>query len=195
MRAFPLIILLLIVIGILVIPFVALFSKTTRRKKVILWCVEGLLVGIMGLFAYAIYYTFYVAVPSSYAVWETGDLVIEYMDKHQGVWPKSWDDLANMRGQKTNGVYVGKTETSWEAGFRPITSIKELQQRVEIDWSANPKQLVKAEISAKGRPFRVIWLKNGKSYCYSGKEPNEMVLEYLKGKAEQKTSPDKTSPP
>jgi hypothetical protein len=59
-----------------------------------------------------------------------------------------------------------------------------LKQRVEIDW--------KAEFKETGPPFRVIWLRNGKSTHYSGNEPNDMVLEYLKWKEKETnlTEPD-----
>lgn len=68
------------------------------------------------------------------------------------------------------------------AEFRPRASIEELQQRVAIDWTANPNQFVQADFKQSGPPFRVIWLRNGKSTHYSGKEPNEIILEYLKWK-------------
>ena len=59
-----------------------------------------------------------------------------------------------------------------------------MKQRVEIDW--------KAEFKETGPPFRVIWLRNGKSTHYSGNEPNDMVLEYLKWKEKETnlTEPD-----
>ena len=73
--------------------------------------------------------------------------------------------------------------------FRPRASIEELQQRVQIDWTADPDQLVKADFKQSGPPFRVIWLRNGKSTHYSGKEPNAMILDFLKWKATLKAQP------
>lgn len=58
--------------------------------------------------------------------------------------------------------------------------------------------LVKAQFKEKGPPFRVIWLRNGKGTHYQGKEPNGMVLEYLRWRAKKAAeagAPTVASPP
>ncbi len=154
----------------------------TRRTKVVLSGVAGVILGVAFLFAWAVYHTNYVMAPNAYAVWWTADLVIEHMETHAGAWPRNWEELQATSDQ----AYKGTTSTNHDgtliAEFRPRATIQELQKRVEIDWNADPLELAKTELQATGRPFRVIWLRNGKSTAYSGKEPNTMILEYLKWK-------------
>jgi hypothetical protein len=161
----------------------------TRRTKGILGSIAGLLLAGGGFFTYAVYQTTHVIVPNAYAVWWTADLVIEHMEKHHGAWPRSWDELRATSEQAYKGTVSTNLDGTMIAEFRPRASIEELQQRVEIDWTADPNQLVKADFKTSGAPFRVIWLRNGKSTHYSGKEPNEMILEFLKMKAKQKAEP------
>jgi hypothetical protein len=161
----------------------------TRRTKVILGSVAGVVLAGAGFFAYAAYETIHVIVPNAYAVWWTADLVIDHMEKHQGAWPRSWEELRATSGHAYKGTVSTNLDGAMIAEFRPRASIEELQQRVEIDWTADPSQLVKADFKRSGPPFRVIWLRNGKSTHYSGKEPNAMILEFLKWKANQKAEP------
>lgn len=161
----------------------------TRRTKAILGGIAGVLLGVAGFFTYAVYQTTQVIVPNAYAVWWTADLVIEHMEKHQGAWPRSWEELRATSDQAYKGTVSTNLDGTRIAEFRPRASIEELRQRVEIDWAADPHELVKADFKTSGPPFRVIWLRNGKSTHYSGKEPNEMVLEFLKWKSKQRTEP------
>ena len=149
----------------------------TRRTRVIIGSVVGVLLAVAGFFAYAVYQTTHVIVPNAYAVWWTADLVIEHMEKHGGLWPRNWEELRATSEQAYKGTVSTNLDGTMIAEFRPRASIDELQQRVQIDWKAVPKELVKSEFTHKGPPFRVIWLRNGKSTHYSGKEPNEMILE------------------
>jgi hypothetical protein len=118
----------------------------------------------------------------AYAVWWTADLVIEHMEKHDGTWPRSWDNLRSTAENAYKGTVSTNRDGTVIAEFRPRATIPELRQWVEVDWNADPKQLVKADFKQKGPPFRVIWLKNGRATHYSGREPNDMVLGYLKSK-------------
>lgn len=161
----------------------------TRRTKIILGSVGGVVAAAAAFFAYAAYQTTHVIVPNAYAVWWTADLVIDHMERHHGAWPRSWEELRATGEQTYKGTASTNRDGTMIAEFRPRASIEELQQRVEIDWSANPSELVKAAFKDSGPPFRVIRLRNGKSTHYSGKEPNEMILEYLKWKAKETAEP------
>jgi hypothetical protein len=141
-----------------------------------------------GFLAYAVYQAGHVVIPNAYAVWWMADLVIDHMEKHDGAWPRSWDELRVTSEQAGKGTVSTNLDGTVIAEFRPRDTINDLQKRVEIDWNADPRELVKAEFKAKGPPFRVIWLRNGKSTHYQGKEPNEMVLEYLKWRAKNATN-------
>lgn len=49
---------------------------------------------------------------------------------------------------------------------------------VVVDWEAKPKNLV-GHASDGTASFQVIWLANGRSTHYKGKEPNQRILDYL----------------
>src|SRR5437763_1042319 len=69
----------------------------------------------------------------AYAVWQTADLVIAYMDRHDGAWPRSWEDL---RALSLSAPDVSESEGldgSVSIEFRPKASIEELQSLVEVD--------------------------------------------------------------
>jgi hypothetical protein len=153
----------------------------TRRTKVFLGSAVGIIIAVAAFFAYAVYQTTHVIVPNAYAVWWTADLVIDHMERHDGAWPRSWEELRLTSEQAYKGTASTNLDGTRIVEFRPRESIEELRQRVEIDW--------KADFKMTGPPFRVIWLRNGKSTHYSGKEPNEMILEHLKWKVKQKAEP------
>ena len=152
----------------------------TRRTRIIVGSTSAVLLGIVGFLAYAVHQATNVIIPNAYAVWWTADLVIEHMEKNDGAWPRSWDDLRATSEQAYKGTVSTNLDGTVIAEFRPRETVDELQQRVEIDWTAYPRELVRVDFKEEGPPFRVIWLRNGKSTHYQGKEPNEMVLEYLK---------------
>jgi hypothetical protein len=68
------------------------------------------------------------------------------------------------------------------AELRPMASVDELRERVEIDWSADPAELLKQGRKGGQPPFRVIYLRDGSSTHYEGREPNQMILEYLESR-------------
>jgi len=70
--------------------------------------------------------------------------------------------------------------------FRPKASIEELQGLVIVDWDANPDELIRAPRREGRPPFRVIYLRNGKSTHYQGREPNQMILDYLEWRNRRK---------
>ena len=170
----------------------------TRRTRIIIGSVSALILAVAGFLAYAAYQAGHVVIPNAYAVWWTADLVIDHMEKHGGAWPRNWEELRVTSEQAYKGTVSTNLDGTVIAEFRPRDTIEDLQKRVEIDWNADPRELVKAEFKEKGPPFRVIWLRNGKSTHYQGKEPNEMVLEYLKWceqKATEPSTPATANPP
>jgi hypothetical protein len=151
----------------------------SRRKRRFIGGILGVLIGF---FAYAYHHAMNVIIPNAYAVWWTADLVIEHMETHGGAWPRSWDELHLTSQQAYKGTVSTNRDGTWIAEFRPRASLDDLQQRVEIDWMADPASLALVKRPSKGPPFRVIRLRNGKATHYEGREPNEMILEYLESK-------------
>lgn len=156
----------------------------TRRKRHIIFIVVVVLLAGAGLIVWVGHQVLQVP-RDAYAVWWTADLVIEHMERHGGSWPRSWDELRTTSDQAYKGITSTNRDGTMLAEFRPRDAIDELRQRVDIDWQADPTTLAKTEFKQTGPPFRVIWLRNGKPTHYSGKEPNNMVLEYLKWKEKE----------
>lgn len=122
----------------------------------------------------------------AYAVWWTADLVVEYMKRHDGAWPRSWEDLRPLTEQATGVAAAKQPDGTGIIQFRPMASVDELKERVEIDWQADPVKLLKAGREEREPPFRVIYLRDGRSTHYEGREPNQMILEYLESRQKRK---------
>jgi hypothetical protein len=154
-------------------------ARTRKRLIVFLVCV----VVIVGAWSMVAFVEAVLDVPKqAYAVWWTADLVIEYMEHHEGAWPKGWDDLRSVADGIPEITESVEGNGSHIVEFRPHASIEELQSLVEIDWNANPDELVKAHRKEVGPPFRVIYLRSGRSTHYEDREPNEMILAYLESR-------------
>ena len=113
-------------------------------------------------------------IPYAYAKWDTANLLIEYMETHDGKWPRGWQDLQE--------CYIRLTADGRsfdDRSMRSGQSLAELQAHVGIDWNADPTQLLTATPD-RDEPFRVVWALNGSTTVWSGAEPNEMILCYLR---------------
>lgn len=118
----------------------------------------------------------------AYAVWWTADLVVAYMESHEGAWPRGWEDLRPLTEVATEVSETKEPDGNVIVEFRPKAGIQELQRYVEVDWSADPGELLRVPRREAGPPFRVIYLRNGRTTHYEGREPNQMILEYLEVK-------------
>ena len=112
----------------------------------------------------------------SYAVWWVADMCIEHMKANDGDWPRNWDDLRD-----DYQTCVARSGQPW--------TFDELSSRVEVDWDANPIGLLPLSDDSAVN-LRVIWLRNGSDSHWSGREPNTMILDYLK----TLPSPNATAP-
>lgn len=106
----------------------------------------------------------------AYAVWWVADIVVEYLDTHERRWPQDWDDLR----PSFASVCAKVGNAPWR--------FEELCDRVEIDFSADPKQLEKAPVVEGQPPFRVVYLRSGHKVHYEGAEPNTIIWKYLNGR-------------
>lgn len=102
-------------------------------------------------------------------------MVIEHLRRHQDTWPRSWEDL------RDDYDVVARRRC-----FRH--SFATLQSRVGIVWEADVESL---RNTARGNdwepPFQVIWALNGASILemWDGKEPNQMIWNYLHGELDR----------
>ena len=118
----------------------------------------------------------------AYAVWWTADLVVAYMEGHDGAWPRSWEDLRALADEASEVTESAPGDGSRIIEFRPKARIEELQRLVDIDWDVDPDELLRRARRNEYPPFQVIYLRNGKSTHYDGREPNQMILQYLESK-------------
>ena len=112
-------------------------------------------------------------IADAYAKWDAGTLLIEHMETHEGKWPAGWEDLRECYG-RLSGEGRKAEKPIWSASF------EEIRSRIGIDWEADPGKLVSAQSDGAREPFRVVWALSGNSMVWSGAEPNQMILDYLK---------------
>jgi hypothetical protein len=136
------------------------------RKRRVLHTALVFIVSLGGGAAYYAYWKIDSTTRDAYAVWWVADMVIEYMETHNGEWPRGWDDLHE------------PYETCVRRSGRPWT-FDQLRNRVDVDWAADPARLVVATDNGTGPPFQVVWLRSGRSTHWQSREPNRMILDYL----------------
>jgi hypothetical protein len=139
-------------------------------------------VGVVAFFVWAFIYARAVLQPEAYAVWQTADLVIAYMDRHGGAWPRGWEDLRPLAADNSSEPYAAARGGAVEVGFRPPLDIDRLQQLVDIDWSADVAELAQAPSREPEPPFRVVRLRSGRRTAFEGCEPNRLIKAYLDGR-------------
>jgi hypothetical protein len=127
------------------------------------------------VWGYQVYHLAYVLIPNSYAAWTTGDLIVEYIDTHEGKWPRGWDDLR-----------VAKQ--SLERRSQPVYyAFQKLPQMIKVDWSADPTALAKLEARSNEVPFEVVTKLDGSKVDArwgEDTEPNRKIYVYLKNRTE-----------
>jgi hypothetical protein len=99
-------------------------------------------------------------------------MIIEHMERNRDAWPKSWEDLA-----EANEICEARSGPNW--------TLDELRERCSVDFNAEPGNLVKATATEGEPPFHVVRLVSGESHYWSGAEPNQMILDYLKNAAKR----------
>ncbi len=107
--------------------------------------------------------------------WVAGE-IIDYMETHGGAWPKDWLDLRPIHDR-----YVSEGKCPWNFAM--------FQERVLVDWTADPKRLAAIQDQANTPPFSVITLRNGKRANWRNMEPNRMIHDWLREKAKKKLEP------
>jgi hypothetical protein len=148
-------------------------TATKRRRRVsvgkLLLLALAVVVLAAGVTAYIILSSIGEMFRDCYDQWAVADIIIEHLDRNNGSWPKSWEDLRE----------------AYEicAGRHNVSRLDELRKRVGVRFDADPAELVKARGSGDQPPFRVIYLQNGQQHYIGGHEPNAMLLQYLRERA------------
>lgn len=151
-------------------PMPADHKKVDRCLSVLAWVSIAsfvLLLLILLYGSYTVYRVAHVHVPNAYAMERTGGLIVEHLRANDNAWPKGWEDLRDDFGAAN-------------AASRTSFTFEELQQRIEIDWDADPVALAKVKPSSDKPPFRVVGIRDGKDVAWGATEPNRMIHEYLR---------------
>ncbi|HXC99549.1 MAG TPA: hypothetical protein VN048_09420 [Verrucomicrobiae bacterium] len=142
------------------------------------------------VFAWAVWYGYRIAhtvnqIPTAYAAWDTGTLLVEYMKSHNNRWPSSWDDLLSVINTNSSNQF-----TLWGATADVTNYALTLRQKVVIDWKFDPSPTNQGSpvTRADGTKFEIVW---------NGAEPNDMVRRYLTSTHTNapKSPPDNPLPP
>ena len=104
---------------------------------------------------------------NAYAVWWTADVVVEHLKANDNEWPRSWSDLRD------------DYQTCVERSGQPW-SFDELTNRTEVDWQADPAELLTQSKGHTTAQFRVITLADGTDSHWERREPNQIILDYLR---------------
>ncbi len=141
----------------------------SRVKKIFLIV---LLIAV-GIIAYVAYVFFHIVgrIPVSYAAWDTGTLLVTYMETNDDKWPSSWEDLI--------GLVTAETDNSIRlhccgSDMNRVEYVRSLRERVSVDWSFEPGRSRSAlpVTRADGSALRALW-----------ENPNQMVHDYLDERA------------
>jgi hypothetical protein len=126
-----------------------------------------IVVGIAGPLLYLVRQVGYevaYGVDDAYAQWGAADMVIDYMNDHDGEWPRSWDSLSPYFAD-SNGRVGG-----W--------SYKKYQERVWIDFDADPLELEKQALESDRASFNVIDARFT-NFALWGDGPDQQVHSYF----------------
>ena len=145
----------------------------TARKRIVkrVGCVLGIVaLVVLGPIAANLYFLVYHRIPESYAVWGTGELLVDHAKENNEL-PESWDDLA----------------AAWNEGIAMhaigVVSFKELQELVEIDF--NRLDELRDSYPDRSSIPRVVRTSSDRTSRWGDNDANWMLNEYFnKGRKE-----------
>jgi hypothetical protein len=147
-------------------------ASTPKRLKRVVLLIVATLVALGGWYAYRVLYTLR-GIPDAYAMWDTGLLLIDYMQSHENRWPSGWDDLKESwdRRQPVNsdGEYT-------KGGM----TLDQLRTRVVVDWNLDAARI--ASTPEGDNHLHAVWTVDGNTTLWSPGDPNQMIWDYLHGR-------------
>jgi hypothetical protein len=134
----------------------------------------GVLIALLVLAVVSIGASFMFSINSgiddAYALWGAAEMVIDYMKTHEGSWPRDWNDL-RPQFNANNGRVGGWTFSRFE-------------DRIAIDFNADPNQLCQESVESPRATFRVIWATHD-SGVRIGDDPNQKLCDYFRNEDER----------
>ncbi len=136
-----------------------------KSRKLILTTILIVVVGMVSVSVYM----FMTSDPinDAYALLGASEMLISYMESHQGAWPRTWDELLPQFKQN-NGRVAG-----W--------SFERFQSRVAVDFDSDPEKLRQASLSSPVATFEVIRPKHLLA-AQMGSGPNQVLCDYFRQK-------------
>lgn len=159
-------------------------------KSKVNWVVLGLLLvaAVLGYCGFRTWRLVAQGIPEAYAGWDCATLVVEHMATHGGAWPRNWEELL-------------AAATALPDGNRflhgcSMNDVQKIRALVRVDWTADPKQLSRAQRRDDDPPFMVITRADGSALqtIWEGTEPNTLVWEYLQALAVTNTPTKRLQP-
>lgn len=138
-------------------------SRPFITRESIVW---SAITALLLLSSYSLYRV-HEAVLNSYAVWWVADMVVEHLKANDGQWPADWDDL-----RKDYRTCVAQSGQPW--------TFDQLSERVVVDWDVRPDKLLAMSQGENSASFKVITLSDGTSSHWETREPNQIILDYLR---------------
>ena len=138
-------------------------------KRAILGALALVLAGVLYV-GYGILQVVNVTIPHSYAAWETGHLMVEYLKMHDGKWPRGWGDLR----EADESLRRKGTAVYWELDRLPAI--------VKIDWDVDPQALASLALSNSDYRLKVVTQADGsrlEANWGEDTEPNAKIKQYL----------------
>jgi hypothetical protein len=143
-------------------------SQKGMIRRTVLLCLLAAIFGLLFTLVHTLYRVVHVLLPQKYAAWTAGDLLVEYMDTHEGKWPRGWKDLS----EATNTLPAKGVPLLWNFGKLP--------EIVRIDWNVQPEILAKAALAGGTSRVKVVTQLDGAQLsAMSGHEPNSAIAAYL----------------
>ena len=115
--------------------------------------------------AYLVYQQLEV-VEDAYAAWWTADVIVAHLESHDGQWPRDWDELRKaydaMKGNKR--------------------SFDDIRARCEVRFDVTSADILN-HWRTTGDALQVVTILGGQDHHWKSREPNTIVLDYLRGKS------------
>jgi hypothetical protein len=123
---------------------------------------------LVTLLAYAAY-SYNETTRNAYTAWWAASMIIEHLDANDEHWPANWHELHD-----DYEICVKRSGSPW--------TFNEIRERVAVDFTIDSQKIRESLSTGNPPALRAIWLSDGTVSYFGKREPNSMILEYMKTK-------------
>jgi hypothetical protein len=140
-------------------------------------CFGAFLLSVVLWFVWSTYHFFEYGIDNAYAQWGAAEMVISFMKENDGRWPKGWEDL----------------RPAFDAGKSRVGgwTFEKFQNRIWIDWNADPNALEAAARQSGSPTFHVVAPLDGIDVEWQGKNGDQILYEHFRSRAVKTPSPQR----